>query len=90
MNLLKIDQLAPMNHIYRFFELNDYLRSVSENGYVSIDYWTCGAHYLVDYISYQNTRSIKKKLKKYGLNIICVTPEQNCPNLITLLLKILN
>lgn len=79
MNLLRKEQLAPMNHIYRFYERNDYFRSAAENGYKSVDYWTCGSHYLLDSYSYEDTKPIKSKLKEYGLNVICMTPEQTCP-----------
>ena len=41
---LGIEQFAPMNHIYRFYELNDYMKSIAEIGYHSMDLWTCGSH----------------------------------------------
>ena len=34
---LGIEQFAPMNHIYRFYELNDYMKSIAEIGYHSMD-----------------------------------------------------
>ena len=40
---LGIEQFAPMNHIYRFYELNDYMKSIAEIGYHSMDLWTCGS-----------------------------------------------
>jgi len=79
MECVSLDKIAPMNHIYRFYELDDYFKTVSEIGYKSIDLWTCGAHYLVDHCSYQETKPIKEKLKEYGLSVICITPEQTCP-----------
>ena len=33
---LGIEQFAPMNHIYRFYELNDYMKSIAEIGAVPI------------------------------------------------------
>ena len=33
---LGIEQFAPMNHIYRFYELNDYMKSIAEIGYHSM------------------------------------------------------
>ena len=49
---LGIEQFAPMNHIYRFYELNDYMKSIAEIGYHSMDLWTCGSHYFVDSNNY--------------------------------------
>lgn len=79
MKQVRLEQIAPMNHIYRFYELKDYFKTISDIGYKSIDLWTCGAHYLLDHNSYQQTKPIKDMLKKYGLSVICITPEQTCP-----------
>ena len=51
---LGIEQFAPMNHIYRFYELNDYMKSIAEIGYHSMDLWTCGSHYFVDSNNYED------------------------------------
>ena len=48
-------------------------------GYQSVELWTCGHHFLLDSFGYQNVKSIKNKASKFGLHIICLTPEQNNP-----------
>lgn len=77
---LGIEQFAPMNHIYRFYELDDYMKSIAEIGYHSMDLWTCGSHYFVDNYGYENTKHIKKLMDQYSLNIVSITPRQSCPN----------
>lgn len=79
MELIDRKQLAPMNHIFRFYELGDYLRAAAESGYESIDLWTCGAHYFVDAQTYEETKSLKRMLGDYGLKVVSITPEQSCP-----------
>ena len=61
---LGIEQFAPMNHIYRFYELNDYMKSIAEIGYHSMDLWTCGSHYFVDSNNYEDTKYIKKLMSQ--------------------------
>lgn len=76
---MTISQFAPMNHIYRFYELEDYLRSVSGIGFRSIDLWTCGAHFFVDDRGYEDIGYLRNYLRKYDLKVVSVTPEQSCP-----------
>ena len=77
---LGIEQFAPMNHIYRFYELNDYMKSIAEIGYHSMDLWTCGSHYFVDSNNYEDTKYIKKLMSQYDIRIVSITPRQSCPN----------
>lgn len=79
MQLIDRKQPAPMNHIFRFYQLEDYLRAAAESGYESIDLWTCGAHYLVDSEGYEDTKNLRKMLRDYGLHAVSMTPEQSCP-----------
>ncbi|MBS7009539.1 sugar phosphate isomerase/epimerase family protein [Anaerostipes sp.] len=79
MELIGREQPAPMNHIFRFYELRDYLRAAAETGYESIDLWTCGAHYFVDAHTYEETKKLKNMLRDYGLRAVSITPEQSCP-----------
>ena len=78
---LGIEQFAPMNHIYRFYELNDYMKSIAEIGYHSMDLWTCGSHYFVDSNNYEDTKYIKKLMSQYDIRIVSITPRQSCPNI---------
>lgn len=79
MELIGRKQPAPMNHIFRFYEFQDYLRAAAESGYESIDLWTCGAHYFVDAYTHEETKSVKRLLEDYGLQAVSMTPEQSCP-----------
>ena len=74
---LGIEQFAPMNHIYRFYELNDYMKSIAEIGYHSMDLWTCGSHYFVDSNNYEDTKYIKKLMSQYDIRIVSITPRQS-------------
>lgn len=76
---MDMSRFAPMNHVYRFFELEDYVKSVAGLGYESIDLWTCGAHFLVDDHGYEDVGFVKGLLKKYHVNVVSITPEQSCP-----------
>lgn len=77
--MIGIERFAPMNHIFRFYELEDYLRTSAELGYKAVDLWTCGAHYFVDANTYEDTGKIKALLRQYGLRAASMTPEQSCP-----------
>lgn len=76
---MKIEQFAPMNHIFRFYELRDYLKTVSDIGFKTIDLWTCGAHFFVDRHGYEDIKEVKFYLEKYDLVVGSITPEQSCP-----------
>ena len=57
---LGIEQFAPMNHIYRFYELNDYMKSIAEIGYHSMDLWPAVPIISFDSNNYEDTKYIKK------------------------------
>lgn len=77
--LIDRKQPAPMNHIFRFYQLEDYLKAAAETGYESIDLWTCAAHYLVDSEGYEDTGRLRNMLRDYSLKVVSMTPEQSCP-----------
>lgn len=79
MRALEFSRLAPTNHIFRFYELEDFLKAVADAGYQAVDLWTCGAHYYLDHLEYQDPAPLKDLLARYGLRLTGLTPEQTNP-----------
>lgn len=74
--MLQFDQFAAMNLLYSHYSLDYFLRSMSELGFLNIEFWGNIPHY--DYTAEQaeQQKLIKRKFAEYGLNMVCFTPEQ--------------
>ncbi|MCD8084542.1 MAG: sugar phosphate isomerase/epimerase [Clostridiales bacterium] len=79
MSLLSLDRIAGMNCHYRFYTLEDFFAALQRNGITHAELWTCASHFLLDPFSWQDTKALRRLAKRYGVQIICLTPEQNNP-----------
>lgn len=74
-----LEQIAGMNCHYRFYTLEDFFCSLQKNGIRHAELWTCASHFMLDHMSWQDTRKLGKDARRYEVQIICLTPEQNNP-----------
>ena len=72
-------RIAVMNQHYRYCSLDDFFSALSHEGISSVDLWSCGHHFFLDHRTHQDAAALQKCAQKYGLSIICFTPEQSCP-----------
>ena len=76
MREITIDQFAAMNMIYNRHSFSYFLDSMERMGIISFELWT-GAPHLNNFVpSMSNASAVRKEVKKRGLKIVCVTPEQ--------------
>lgn len=68
-----------MNYYYRYYPIDYFFKSLQRNQLTKFELWTCTHHFDLSDVSYQNTKLFKKKIKEYGLESICLTPEQSNP-----------
>lgn len=73
------DRIAGMNSHYRYYTLTDFFQSLERNGIAHAELWTCASHFRLDPYGWQDTKSIQQLARRCGVNIICLTPEQNNP-----------
>ena len=73
------DRIAGMNSHYRYYTLEDFFRHLEENGIRRAELWTCASHFRLDAHSRQSAWEIKVQARRRGVDIICLTPEQNNP-----------
>ena len=68
-----------MNTHYRYYSLEYFFRSVSELGYECCEIWTSPHHFEVMDRFIDNPKVLNDLALKYGLEIICICPEQTNP-----------
>jgi protein FrlC len=73
---IKKSQISAMNIHYRYFPLEYFLDSASDNGFSSIELWAASPHFFIDDVGPKETASLRRETDKRGLRIICFTPEQ--------------
>ncbi len=73
------DRIAGMNCHYRYYTLEDFFQRLEQNGIHRAELWTCASHFRLDEHGWQNTGPIKARAQSHGVEIICLTPEQNNP-----------
>ena len=76
MKNLKRSQILTSNYPYYKYSLNYALDSLHRMGAEQIEFYACFPHFHMDDITYRDIKSLKKKLKDFGLKAMCVTPEQ--------------
>lgn len=73
-------RIAVMNQHYRYCSIDDFFSALSREDISSVDLWSCGHHFFLDHHTHQDAAALQKRAqKRYGLSIICFTPEQSCP-----------
>lgn len=68
-----------MNCHYRFYDLEYFFSETSKLGYRHCEIWTSPHHFTVDYRGYDDVSVLLNLTKKYGMEIICICPEQTNP-----------
>ncbi|EOH97500.1 sugar phosphate isomerase/epimerase family protein [Enterococcus pallens] len=74
-----MQRFAPMNHCYQQYQLETFLKEISEIGYQTIDLWACPTHFFIDSYSHTDTLTFQQLLKKFSLSVSCLSPRQSCP-----------
>lgn len=73
---MKQTQIAVGNFTYKYYPFSFFLDSMERLGISRIELWLSESHlYLEDY-NYSQIAEIAGKLKKRGIEVCCVTPEQ--------------
>ncbi|OZU86985.1 endonuclease [Virgibacillus indicus] len=69
-------KLAAMNITYRYYPFTYFLDSVERLGLDTIELWVGEPHLYVYRNLLPNIQSIRKDIKRRGIDVACVTPEQ--------------
>lgn len=72
-------ELCAMNCHYRFFELEEFFKSVNSIGFKKVEIWTSPHHFFMDYQGFENPDKLSNLAKKYNIKIDCICPEQTNP-----------
>ena len=80
MKYFSLDHIAGMNCHYRYYTLEDFFASLQRRDITHAELWTCAAHYLLDEQGWQDAKALRRTARRYGIEVICLTPEQNAPN----------
>lgn len=75
--LINREQVAGMNIHYRYHSLDYFLDCQQELGFKTIELWGGAPHFYMDAVSYEDVKTVKKKIADRGLEVVCFTPE-NC------------
>lgn len=75
--LINREQIAGMNIHYLFYPLEYFLDVQKEVGIKTIELWAGAPHFYLDSMTYQDCKSVKKKIEDRGLQVKVLTPE-NC------------
>jgi protein FrlC len=70
---IKREQIAGMNIHYQKYSLDYFLEAQQRAGIRSIALWGGTPHFWLDYMTYSDCRTIKKKVSDRGLNIVAFT-----------------
>ena len=81
MKYFSLDRIAGMNCHYRYYTLEDFFSSLQRSGITHAELWTCASHYLLDEQGWQDAKALRQTARHYGVEVICLTPEQNNPKL---------
>ena len=73
------DHIAGMNCHYRYYALEDFFQHLEQNGIRHAELWTCASHFRLNEYGWQDAKAIKALARVRGVDIICLTPEQNNP-----------
>lgn len=73
------DRIAGMNSHYRYYTLEDFFQRLEQNGICRAELWTCASHFRLDERGWQATGPVKALARAHGVELICLTPEQNNP-----------
>ena len=79
MKYFSLDRIAGMNCHYRYYTLEDFFSSLQRSGITHAELWTCASHYLLDEQGWQDAKALRQTARRYGVEVICLTPEQNNP-----------
>ena len=79
MKYFSLDHIAGMNCHYRYYTLEDFFASLQRRDITHAELWTCAAHYLLDEQGWQDAKALRRTARRYGIEVICLTPEQNNP-----------
>lgn len=79
MRLANLDRIAAMNSHYRYYTLEDFFNAIQFLGITHAELWTCASHFLLDEFTRQDTGELRQKARNHGIEIVCLTPEQNNP-----------
>lgn len=75
MSYIKRDQIAGMNLHYLYYSLDYFFDAQQRSGMQSIELLGCTPHFWLDYMTYSDCRTVRKKASERGLNIVVFTPE---------------
>lgn len=73
---MNISKVICGNYSYQLYSFNYFLESMKRLEQKEIELWGAGPHLFQDDFSEQMIHSLYKKIKSYGLRVICYTPEQ--------------
>ena len=73
------DNLCAMNIHYRYYSLEYFFESCQLNGFKNAELWLCPQHFFINYCDSEDPEILVELIKKYDVNIACLTPEQNNP-----------
>ena len=76
MKTIESKQLAGMNMHYQRYSFQCFLDSVERIGIKNFELWAGAPHFCNLFNSLFNVKYVKREVRKRGLNIVCVTPEQ--------------
>lgn len=68
-----------MNNHYRFYEIEDFFRSIHDRGIRYAELWTGPMHFYVDDQGHDDIAIVRNLSKKYDITIIGICPEQTNP-----------
>lgn len=71
--------MAGMNYYYRYYPIEYFFESLQKNQMQQFELWTCTHHFELSDVTYQETKTFKRKMADYDLKAICLTPEQSNP-----------
>lgn len=73
------EQIYAMNIHYRYYELEYFFQSCQELGLKNAELWLCPQHFYITSVWSESAEKLKKLMKRYGVKICCICPEQNNP-----------
>ncbi|WP_440896578.1 sugar phosphate isomerase/epimerase family protein [Amphibacillus sp. Q70] len=77
--MLSINQLYGMNIHYRYYDLEYFFKSCSQNKIENVEIWLCPQHFYINAFFSEKSEKIKKLMEKYKISVKCLCPEQNNP-----------
>ncbi|MDN6639227.1 MAG: sugar phosphate isomerase/epimerase [Tetragenococcus sp.] len=74
-----LDKFASMNYYYRFYPIEYFFSSLHKNNLKNFELWTCTHHIDINDVSYEDSKKLKRLMKNYQVQGVCITPEQSNP-----------